>query len=147
MAVLSGGDSIAKALSAIGQKMSGSLTVGFMNGATYTVEGQTVLVAQVAFWNEFGTTTTPSRPFFRTMIANESPGWGVLVAGAAKHYDYNGETVLKFMGEKITEQLQESIREWKDPPNAKSTVKAKGFDKPLTDTGDMPKSITFEVTP
>ena len=144
MAVLSGGDSIAKALSAIGQKMSGSLTVGFMNGATYP-DG--VKVAQVAFWNEFGTTTSPSRPFFRKMIADESPGWGALVARAAAYYNSDGATILNFMGEKIAEDLQQSIVGWQDPRNAASTIARKGFDKPLVDTGDMSRSITYEVAP
>jgi hypothetical protein len=144
MAALSGGDSIARALSAIGQKMSGSLTVGFMNGATYP-DG--VKVAQVAFWNEFGTATAPSRPFFRKMIADESPGWGALVARAAAYYNYNGATVLNFMGEKIAEDLQQSIVGWQDPRNAPSTIAKKGFDKPLVDTGDMSRSITYEVAP
>lgn len=145
MATLSGGKGIEKALAAIGRKMSGSVKVGFMNGATYPVAQGGESVAQVAFWNEFGTTRIPSRPFFRTMISRESPGWGVLISKAAVHYDYNGSAVLGFMGEKIIEQLQRSITEWQDPPNAQSTIDAKGFNKPLVDTNHMHNSITLEV--
>lgn len=144
MAVLSGGDEIARALAKIGAKMSGSLTVGFMNGATYP-DG--TKVAQVAFWNEFGTTKTEARPFFRTMIAVESLGWGDLIARAAPYYKYDGATVLNFMGEKIAEDLKHSIIEWRYPGNRPSTIAKKGFDKPLVDTGDMSRSITYEVTP
>lgn len=143
MATLSGGKGIEKALAAIGRKMSGSVKVGFLSGATYP-DGTSV--AQAAFWNEYGTTRIPSRPFFRTMISRESPGWGVLLAGAAKHYDYNSDTVLQFMGTKIAEQLQQSIVEWKDPPNAPSTVRIKGFNKPLIHHGIMQNSVDFEVT-
>lgn len=144
MATLTGGKAIEKALAEIGRKMSGSVNVGFLANATYP-DGTSV--AQVAFWNEFGTTTIPSRPFFRTMISRESPGWGVLLAGAAKHYDYNSATVLQFMGTKIVEQLQQSIVEWKDPPNASSTVRMKGFNKPLIHTSHMQNSVDFEVLP
>lgn len=146
MAALSGGKKISKALAAIAEKMSGSVNVGFMNGATYPADQGGESVAQVAFWNEFGTTRIPARPFFRTMIARESPGWGVLISKAAEHYNYNGPAVLGFMGEKIIEQLQRSITEWKDPPNAQSTIDAKGVNKPLVDTNHMHNSITLEVT-
>lgn len=145
MAVLTGGDGIEKALADIAVRMSGSVKVGFLAGATYPDTG--IPVAQVAFWNEYGTTRSPTRPFFRTMISRESPGWGVLLTNAAKHYNYDGPTVLQFMGVKIVEQLQQSIVEWKDPPNAKSTVQAKGFNKPLIHTSHMQNSVDFEVTP
>jgi hypothetical protein len=144
MAVLSGGEGIAKALKDIGQKMSGSVNVGFLAGATYP-DGTSV--AQVAFWNEFGTTTAPPRPFFRTTIARESPGWGALMGRAAGYYNYDGATVLKFMGIKIAEQVTDAIIGWNNPKNADSTIAAKGFDKPLIHTGDMSRSVDFEVMP
>lgn len=144
MAVLSGGDSINKVLASIGRKMSGSVNVGFLAGATYP-DGTSV--AQVAFWDEYGTATSPARPAFRMMIAHESPGWGALIAKAAPHYEYDGEKVLKFMGLKISEQLQQSIVGWQDPPNAPSTVRAKGFNKPWINTSHLLNSIDSEVTP
>lgn len=143
MAAMEGGEKLAKRLAEIASRMSGSVNVGFMEGATYPDSG--IPVAQVAFWNEFGTTTIPPRPFFRTMIARESKGWSVLVHRAAKHYDYNGETVLKFMGVKIAEQLQQSIVGWQSPANAPYTVKKKGFNKPLIHTAHMQNSVDFEV--
>jgi hypothetical protein len=145
MAVLTGGSKIEKALSDIAEKMSGSVNVGFLAGATYPDTG--IPVAQVAFWNEFGTTSIPARPFFRTMISRESPGWGALLTRAATHYHYDGASVLQFMGVKISEQLQQSIVDWKDPPNAESTIRAKGFNKPLIHTSHMQNSVDFEVLP
>lgn len=147
MAILSGGKGIEKALADISAKMSGSVNVGFLSGATYPVaEGEPpVSVAQVAFWNEFGTTKTEMRPFFRTMIAVESLGWAVLIGKAAKHYEYDGKTVLQFMGVKISEQLQQAIIDWRYPGNAPYTIAKKGFDKPLIDTGHMKNSVDFEV--
>jgi len=142
MATLLGGDKLEKVLAEIGRNMSGSVKVGFMSGATYP-DGTPV--PQVAFWNEFGTSRIPPRPFFRTMIANESPGWSVLIGRAAKEYDYNAGTVLKFMGDKISEQLQQSIVGWQDPQNSPVTVALKGFNKPLVDTGQMQNSIDYEV--
>lgn len=142
MAALSGGKKISKALSAIAEKMSGSVNVGFLDGATYP-DG--TKVAQVAFWNEYGTTNTEARPFFRTMIAVESFAWGGLMAKAAKHYGYDGKMVLTFMGEKISEELQQSIAGWRYPGNKPSTIAQKGFDKPLVDTAHMQNSTGYEV--
>lgn len=142
MATLKGGEKLEKALAAISDKMSGTLRVGFLEGATYP-DGTSV--AQVAFWNEYGTTSAPARPFFRTMINRESPGWAILLGKAAEHYNYDGPTVLKFMGVKVAEDLQSSITGWQDPPNAKSTIRIKGFNKPLVHTNHMHDSVDFEV--
>lgn len=143
MATLSGGDKIGAALAAISERMSGSVKVGFLEGATYPDTG--IPVAQVAFWNEYGTSRAPARPFFRRMIANNSAGWGARIAGAAKYFEYDGAKVLGLMGLTIAEELQQSITDWKDPPNAPYTIAKKGFDKPLTDTGHMKSSVDFEV--
>ncbi len=142
MAVLAGGEKLAKVLAGIAEQMEGSVSVGFLAGATYP-DGTPV--AQVAFWNEYGTTKIPPRPFFRTMIANESPGWGVMMAKATKHFEYSGDEVLKFMGLKISEQLQQSIVGWQTPPNAPYTIAKKGFNKPLIDSGHLQNSVDFEV--
>lgn len=144
MARVSGGDKLGAALAAIADRMKGDVKVGFLEGATYPDTG--LSVAQVAFWNEFGTSRSPSRPFFRHMIAEQSPGWGVMAGKAAKFYQYNGTQVLQLMGEKISEQLQQSIVGWKEPPNAQSTIENKGFDKPLIHTGHMQNSIGYEVS-
>lgn len=143
MATLSGGGKLEQALADIVKRMKGAVNVGFLEGATYPDSG--LPVAQVAFWNEFGTTKIPPRPFFRAMIAKESPGWSVLVGKAAAYYQYDGKMVLKLMGEKIAEQLQQSIVGWQEPPNAPYTVEQKGFNKPLIHTGHMQNSIGYEV--
>jgi len=142
MPALIGGEKLQRVLAEIGSNMEGSVSVGFLGGATHP-DGTSV--AEAAFFNEFGTTKIPARPAFRAMIANESPGWGVMMGKAAKHYDYNGVTVLQFMGVKISEQLQQSIVGWQSPPNAASTIKAKGFNKPLIHTSHTLNSVDFEV--
>lgn len=141
--ILKGSVSVMKALEDIARKMGGgAVSVGFMNGATYP-DGTGV--AEVAYFNEFGTSRTPSRPFFRRMIADKSPTWPAQMAKAAKAAKYDGAKVLALMGEEIKGQLQASIRDMQSPPLADSTVKAKGFAKPLIDTGHMLNSITYDV--
>lgn len=137
----------------------GSLSVGFLEGATYPDDTP---VASVAFWNEFGTTRLaegpasktgapatserqPPRPFFRSMIAEKSPEWPAQIAALAKSTNYDGPRVLALMGEIIEGELKQSINNFTDPPLAPATVKAKGFDKPLIESSNMVNSTGYEV--
>lgn len=140
---LKGADSLMKKLQEIAEKMNaGSVSVGFMAGATYP-DGTGV--PQVAFWNEFGTISSPPRPFFRGMISEESGTWPEKMAKLAKATKYDGEKVLGMMGEDIQGALKESINKFDSPALAESTIKGKGFSKPLIDTGHMINSITYKV--
>lgn len=139
---ISGGDKLEKALKDIADKMSGSVKVGFLEGATYP-DGTPV--AQVAFWNEFGTSKAPPRPFFRTTIAENSEEWADRLGKAAAHYEYDGSKALNAMGVIIQEDIQQSINEWTDPPNAASTIAQKGINAPLRDTMHMLRSVDYEV--
>ena len=123
-------------------KMSGTVNVGFLEGSTYP-DG--IPVAAVAFWNEFGNGSAPPRPFFRNMIAAESPTWGDKVAALAKSTGNDGPKVLALMGEDIEGALKQSITDFTSPELAASTVARKGFDKPLIDTGHMLNSTGYEV--
>lgn len=140
---LKGSEALMKKLEQIARDMGGgTVSVGFMEGATYP-DGTPV--AAVAFWNEFGGVSRPARPFFRRMIAAESPTWPGKMAKAAKATDYNGAQVLGMMGEDIKGALQQSINDFKDPPLAGSTIAAKGFAKPLIDTAQMLNSVSYKV--
>lgn len=132
-----------KALEDIARKMGGgSVSVGFMEGATYP---NGTPVAAVAFWNEYGKPDQPPRPFFRRMIAAESPEWGRKMAGIAKATNYDGTRTLALMGEDIRGALQQSINTLTEPALAPSTIEAKGFAKPLIDTSHMLNSVTYKV--
>ena len=140
---LQGADGVSKALEEIAKRMGGGeVAVGFMGDATYP-DGTPV--AAVAFWNEFGKEGQPPRPFFRQMIAAESPGWPKKMAKLAKTAGYDGDKVLALMGEDIKGALQQSINDFTTPGLAPSTIEAKGFAKPLIDTSHMLNSISYEV--
>lgn len=143
--ILSGGDKLHAKLAEIARRMGGGeVKVGFMAGATYP-DGTPV--AAVAFWNEYGVPShsQPPRAFFRTMIAKESPNWPNVMAKLAKATGYNGPRVLGLMGENIKGALQQSINDFDSPPLAPSTIKGKGFAKPLIDTSHMINSVDYEV--
>lgn len=91
------------------------------------------------------TITIPPRPYFRRMIAECSPAWGGAMAEALIASDWNSRAALALLGERIKGELQQSIISLKDPPNAKSTVRKKGFDNPLIDTSHMLNSVDYSI--
>jgi cobalamin biosynthesis Co2+ chelatase CbiK len=92
------------------------------------------------------TVTIPARPFFRSMIAQKSGKWASGIARQLKATNYDVDKTLTLTGESIKGQLQQSIRDFSNPPNAKSTVRKKGFNDPLIDTGHMLDSVDYEVS-
>ena len=59
--------------------------------------------------------------------------------------DYDVSATLNRMGLGIKGQLQKSILDLWAPPLAPSTVRRKGFDKPLIETSHMLNSADFRV--
>lgn len=118
-----------------------SLEVGFYDSVTYP-NGQNV--AQVAFWNEFGTIHSPARPFFRNAIEINIKKWyasfGDLVASGG-----SDKVVMGKLGEIVKNDIVVSITKFSTPPNAQSTIRQKGSSKPLIDTGLMRRSVTYKV--
>lgn len=134
---------VAKGIKGAKIDVSGKAQQDFENNYGSGVAG--LKVAQVAFWNEFGTVRAPARPFFRTMIERKSGRWGNALGLALKKTDYNARNALSIMGEGIRGQLRHSINEWSSPPNSPRTVAVKGFNKPLIDTAVMIRSAEYQV--
>jgi hypothetical protein len=96
---------------------------------------------------------SPPRPIIEPAIADETNKQRISqqLAQAAK-------LVMEGKGEQAKQQLrrvgmlgQNIVREWFTnpkndwPPNSPKTIAAKGSDRPLIDTGEMRKSITYVV--
>lgn len=141
---IKGGTKLAAVLARVAAKVGkgGVVKVGFLQAARYP-DG--TAVAQVAFWNEFGTTKAPPRPFFRAMLAHESPDLGKKVGKILKATDYDSDQTLGLIGTYLKDKLTQSIAEWTDPPNSETTIARKGFNKPLVDTGTMQRAPDFVV--
>jgi hypothetical protein len=135
MATLKGGDKLEAALRAIAQKVSkpGTLRVGFLEGASYP-DGTPV--ALVAFWNEFGTKKSPTRPAFRNMIAAKSDEWAPAIGHLLPQNNYDVRTTLEIVGEAIKGQLQQSIVDTTDPPLSPVTLMLRKM------FGNHPEEIT-----
>lgn len=91
------------------------------------------------------TITIPARPFFRNTLDTKAKGWGEQIGKILKGADYDAQVTLGRMGEMVKGQLQGSIRDLTTPPLAASTVREKGFAKPLIDHGTMLNSVDYEV--
>lgn len=146
MAELKGGNTWQKALDAIAVNVSkaSSVSVGFLEGATYPDGTSVPLVAAI---QEYGAPSRniPPRPFFRTMILEHSKEWPDDVQKLLKAHDYAADATLADMGEVIKGELQQSIVDLTSPPLAPSTVAAKGSSKPLIDSGVLLRSVDYAV--
>ena len=152
MAASVSGVSIADLLPVMGHDLR--LVIGVLAGATHQPVnrkgepvGEPIPVAEYAAYNEFGTQRIPARPFLRTsvdMFAEES--WLPELADALKE-GVPPETALNRVGLQAQADIRRVIEEWKDPPNAPSTIKRKrsGRDNPLVDSGDLLDAIDYHV--
>ena len=143
-AVLSGGSGLNGALKAIAERLSNAraVNVGFQDGST---DDKGMSNATKAFLNEYGTSKTPSRPFFRNMIAKEKPSLHKKLSGALKANNFDATKALGGMGLYLEDALKQSINDLTSPALSPATIAKKGFNKPLIDTSSMIKSITSEV--
>ena len=121
--------------------MNASVRVGVLENATYP-DGTPV--AMVAFWNEYGTRTSPVRAFFRTTVSENKKNWVLSVQNLMKMHN-DPKRVMGLIGVHMQEQIVQSINTWSDPPNSAYTIAKKGFDKPLVERGIMMRSIKSEV--
>ena len=121
--------------------MNASVRVGVLENATYP-DGTPV--AMVAFWNEYGTRTSPVRAFFRTTVSENKKNWVLSVQNLMKIHN-DPKRVMGLIGVHMQEQIVQSINTWSDPPNSAYTIDKKGFDKPLVETALLMRSIKSEV--
>jgi hypothetical protein len=141
-----GGDALERKLLELAHRLgkAETLRVGFLEGGTYPDGTSVPMVAAI---QEYGSPQRkiPSRPYFRNMINEKSPGWANAITKALQNTNYNAEDALRIMGEGIASQLRESIRKFDSVPLSPVTIAKKGFDKQLIDTSVMLNSIDYEI--
>jgi hypothetical protein len=91
------------------------------------------------------TITIPARPYFRSMVAEKSSGWGKSIGATLVENDYDATRTLELTGDAIKAQLQQSIINFDGVPLKPATVAAKGFDTQLIDSGHMVNSVDSQV--
>ena len=105
------------------RKLQGKkISCGFFEESQYEND---IKVAKVAFYNEFGTTTAPPRPFFRPCVKNNKRKWvaslrrGVV---AVENNRINAENMLNQIGLMMQGDLMESIVNVNEPPLSPITL-------------------------
>ena len=106
-------------------------------------------LVDVATWNEYGTSRIPKRPFMRIAEMQNRDKWFRLSEKVARNVLQGAMDVnqsLELIGNKIVGDIREVIGDRTLlVPNAPSTIRQKGSDAPLIDTGQLRQSISFEV--
>ncbi|MCI9097728.1 MAG: hypothetical protein HFI95_16390 [Lachnospiraceae bacterium] len=119
--------------------------IGFQRGTASRGNGTDI--TDIAMWNEFGTEHIPSRPFMRDSVDKHIPAIehmlkaqeGALLNGAS------ARKVLETVGVFQKDLMQTEIEQGDFVANAEATIKRKGSDKPLIDTGQMKNSVNFWI--
>lgn len=141
--VVGGGKNLQKILRNAGKGSVESVDIGFYSTAKYQ-DGTPV--TNVAAWNEFGTERIPSRPFMRnTNEKVEEPVIDHLKATVDPKKMIVTPEMAEQVGVIVQGAMQEEIVDLREPPNAPSTVAAKGSSNPLVDTGKLRQSVTYKV--
>lgn len=121
------------------------VAVGFQsNGASY--EGG-ASVAEVAAYNELGSSSTPARPFMRQSFEKHGDELQAACEQVNRVLASGGslEEALNQLGVMAKALIQEQIVNGEFAANAASTIKKKGSDKPLIDTGTMRQSVNYVI--
>lgn len=106
-----------------------------------------ITLAQLGLIHEYGTSRIPARPFLGPAIENNKD----------KIQTLNRDLLLQILHGQISKRealgrlgafgqglVQKQIRETVSPPDAPSTIKAKGSSHPLIDTGQMIQNVAWE---
>lgn len=108
---------------------------------------QTDLV-DIALYNELGTSTIPARPFFAQTVQvheEEIKEMAATEVSQALLGEKDSQQAFEVIGEDVRKKVQNRIDEGQFVPNAPSTIKRKGHDHPLIDTGTMRDSISYTI--
>lgn len=86
----------------------------------------------------------PARPWLEPGVASATQDIvGVIQSGMES--DQSMDQILETVGVVAAGAVKVYMTELKTPPNAKSTIRKKGSDNPLIDTGAMRASVTHKV--
>lgn len=106
------------------------------------------LIVNRALANEYGTSNIPERSFIRSTSDEKNQEWGksidkIVDRLLTEEVDVN--QYLGLLGEKIVGDIKEKISSNMPPLNSPATIKRKGSNKTLIDTGEMRASIAYKI--
>lgn len=119
--------------------------VGFQSGEAPYEDGADL--AEIAAYNEYGTSDMPARPFMQQSWENHEAELKQVCQQANNIIAKGGsaEEACKVIGVAGVGFIQQEIVEGQFEPNAASTIAKKGSAQPLIDTGHMRQSVKYVV--
>lgn len=121
--------------------------IGFQAGEA---EHEGVDLCEIAAYNELGTEHIPSRPFIRNSVDSHMDEISSNIGEWCKRIargEIEGHEMMMNIGMLQKGLIQEEITNGTFAPNAPATIKKKGSDKPLIDTGIMRESVDYQIVP
>lgn len=123
--------------------------VGFFEEDQYGPENGNLPVAQVAYYNEYGTSLNPTRPFMQETFGDDTNQLllGKVMAMVFQSAIVNGRQVqrlLKELGSGAGDMLRDAILTYPGS-NSAETIRRKGKNSPLRDTEFMLNSVKFQI--
>jgi hypothetical protein len=126
-----------------------SVDVGFFANAQYGPDNDNLQVAQVAAWNDYGTSTNPPRPFmtidFAGAVKSEFKDYArrVFVTLLTRNITQVNQEI-EHIGIIFEEELKDIIVQYPGS-NASWWAAEKGFNDPLRHTDTMLESVSSRV--
>lgn len=117
--------------------------VGFPAGKDST-DREDVSALYKATVNNFGL-GVPKRPFMAVAFAQNVDKYKKFLSKKISEDPEGLDTHFEKLGAMGAGDVKRSIINLKEPPNAQSTIDAKGSSNPLIDTGHMNQSVTWEI--
>ena len=104
-------------------------------------------LAEIALYNELGTSTIPARPFMKQAFENNQDEIEDFVSQGLKKIAVSGKfkQFLHLLGVKLVDVVQSEIEDGNFTPNSAATIRRKGSDHPLIDTATMKNSVGYEI--
>lgn len=144
---------VVRAVTSLGKR---AVKVGVLGDeAQNEVEGEGITLVRLAGVHEYGAAIQmpwgvhiiPERSFIRATIADKKNYTDVIAKLVASVIDgkRTEEDALELFGTKVVSDIQRRMSQGIAPANAPTTIAAKGSSKPLIDTGQLRKSITWLV--
>lgn len=120
-----------------------SVRAGVLSDAGAAADGTSYI--DIAYWQEYGTKNIPKRPFMRIAADKNQKAWSDLasdVAGRVAAGRLAPKQGLDLIGLKMAGDIQQVIgNKSLLARNAPGTIKQKGSDAPLIDTGSLRQRI------
>lgn len=104
-------------------------------------KNEVVTVARIGALNHFGTETIPARPWLDVGVLQGRLKYKRIIETSVDR-GLNVNQAMKKVGEVAAGVVKRYITQLKEPPNAISTIKAKGSSNPLVDSSQTRQSVT-----